>query len=123
MFGRSVEYDPRISKITRQLAAIESSSRTLGGSAGCKAWAGTSNARNILNLSHTWQHVNSLPARMAVPSRLKSIAHCAPIGSIESYNKIALAVAKLARYAEEIERDKLRTAAVQKAQGAIIDRF
>ena len=57
MFGRSVEYDPRISKITRQLAAIESSSRTLGGSAGCKAWAGTSNARNILNLSHTWQHV------------------------------------------------------------------
>jgi ElaB/YqjD/DUF883 family membrane-anchored ribosome-binding protein len=48
MFGRSAEYDPRISKITRHLAAIESELEDIGGRAGRKASAGMSGARNQL---------------------------------------------------------------------------
>jgi ElaB/YqjD/DUF883 family membrane-anchored ribosome-binding protein len=48
MLGRSAEYDPRISKITRQLAAIESELEDIGGRASRKASAGMSDARNQL---------------------------------------------------------------------------
>jgi ElaB/YqjD/DUF883 family membrane-anchored ribosome-binding protein len=48
MLGRSAEYDPRISKITRQLAAIESELEDIGGRASRKASAGVSDVRNQL---------------------------------------------------------------------------
>jgi len=48
MLGRSAEYDPRISKITRHLAAVESELEDMGGRASRKASAGMSDARNQL---------------------------------------------------------------------------
>jgi ElaB/YqjD/DUF883 family membrane-anchored ribosome-binding protein len=48
MFGRSAEYDPRISKIARQLATIESELEDIGARAGRKASAGFSGAQNQL---------------------------------------------------------------------------
>ncbi len=48
MFGRSTEYDPRIARITRQLAAIESDLEDISVRAGRRASSGVASAQSRL---------------------------------------------------------------------------